>query len=127
MDRTATFCEDALTIPSALAVANAGDENSRPGPTIVQLNGDYSTLDELGLRGLERALVCLIEGMERPNLILDFERIGFFGSGLVNVLVRTAQRARLCGGRLVIVRATGHARQILRLSGLPRAGALGAG
>ncbi|MFC4909573.1 STAS domain-containing protein [Actinomadura gamaensis] len=89
----------------------------RDGCTVARVEGeiDYRTAP-----GVRESLLQAVRD-DRPRcMVVDLDRVDFFDSSGLGTLVAVWKAAQLQGGRLVIARATGRCRHVLKITGVDR-------
>ena len=88
-----------------------------PGvPAVAKISGQ---IDLASATWLREALLVAIR-RHGPALCVDLGAVAFLDCSGISVLLATARRARLEGGRLRVIRASGPAWRVITLLGLQR-------
>ncbi len=86
--------------------------------TILELQSDYASLDQVGLADFGGQLLSEATYAEPPYLILDLSQTQFIGSAFLELLVRAWKRVRQRGGAILLCGLQPLCRQVLETSRL---------
>jgi anti-anti-sigma factor len=86
-----------------------------PGvPVVAEISGEMDIASASWLR--EKLLLTI--GCHGPAICVDLHGVTFLDCSGINVLLATARRARLEGGRMRVTRPSAQAKRIIKLLGL---------
>ena len=91
-----------------------------PPATVVHLGPAYGSVDEQGLRNVERILHRCAQTADPPNLLLDFSNTKYFGCGFLSVMLRCYERVKQRDGRFILCGLSPNPREVLHATQLDR-------
>jgi anti-anti-sigma factor len=92
--------------------------------TVVRLIDPEALFDEATIRAIRQKLFELVEGCGPNRLLIDFEDVGDFGSGLLAVLIDLNRTLKRAGGALALCGLSEHQRQVFESTHLNHAFAI---
>lgn len=85
--------------------------------TVVALGPDFKNITEEIVASASTMLMAAAAN-EKPNLVLDFANVEFFGSSFIEVLFRVWKRLQQRGGGFALVNVSTYCREVLKTTNL---------
>jgi anti-anti-sigma factor len=85
--------------------------------TVVALGPDFKNITE-DIVGSASTILLNAAANEKPNLVLDFSHVEFFGSSFIEVLFRVWKRLQQRGGGFALANVSTYCQEVLRTTHL---------
>jgi len=85
--------------------------------TVVALGSDFKNITEDVVASASNILLTAAAN-EKPNLILDFRGVEFFGSSFIEVLFRVWKRVQQKGGSFALANVSTYCQEVLKTTHL---------
>jgi anti-sigma B factor antagonist len=85
--------------------------------TVIALGPDFKNITE-EIVGSASHILLSAAANEKPNLVLDFTHVEFFGSSFIEVLFRVWKRLQQRGGSFALANVSTYCQEVLRTTHL---------
>ena len=82
--------------------------------TVLSLEGEFASLDDVGLLSLAELLAEHVVGAEPPEVVLDLSHTNYIGSQFIRLLLQIWNGLRRRGGLLVLCGVHDFCAEVLR-------------
>lgn len=86
--------------------------------TLLTIDENFRSLDELHIHELSTQLLELVRTLDPPLLVINLEGVNYFGSSFLEILFRLWNQLQKKDGELVLCSLQEHCREVIHVSNL---------
>jgi anti-sigma B factor antagonist len=87
--------------------------------TVITL-AEEKILEEDDVRGLQEAIMSVIQQAGRINLVVDFRNVGFLSSAVLGALIKVSKKVYECNGQLRLCNINPKIHEIFKITRLTK-------